>query len=157
MLVNDPSWLRYIGDRGVKTLEDARNYILRGPVDMYARLGFGLYLTELKDSGVPIGICGLIKREYIQDVEIAFAFLPKFWRKGFACESALAVMEYAKHVLNLPRIVAITSPDNDRSGRLLQKLGLKFERMIRKSDGDAEVKLFVPDDDQSKSSMCFGP
>jgi RimJ/RimL family protein N-acetyltransferase len=145
-LVNDPSWLRYIGDRGVRTLEDARNYILKGPVDMYGRLGLGLYLTELKLSGVPIGICGLLKRETMQDVEIAFAFLPKFWAKGYAYESASAVMEYAKNVLKLQRIVAITSPDNDRSGKLLEKLGLRFDKMIKKSDEDQEVRLFVPND-----------
>jgi RimJ/RimL family protein N-acetyltransferase len=142
-LLNDPSFLRFIGDKGVRTLDDARNYILNGPVDMYNRLGFGLYLTELKESGVPIGICGLIKRDSLQDVDIGFAFLPRFWAKGYAYESAAAVMAYGKTVLGLNRIVAITSPGNHASGRLLEKLGLRFERMIRLSKDAPEVRLFA--------------
>ena len=144
-LLNEPSFLQFIGDKGVRTLEDARNYILNGPVDMYNRLGFGLYLTELKEGGVPIGMCGLIKRDGLEDVDIGFAFLPRFWAKGYAYESASAVMAYGKDVLGLKRIVAITSPDNDASGKLLEKLGLKFERMIRLSKDAEEVRLFVSD------------
>ncbi len=141
-LLNEPSFLRFIGDKGVRTLEDARNYILNGPVDMYNRLGFGLYLTELKEDGVPIGICGLIKRDSLEDVDIGFAFLPKFWAKGYAYEAASAVMAYGKNVLGFKRIVAITSPDNDASGRLLEKLGMRFERMIRLSKDADEVRLY---------------
>jgi RimJ/RimL family protein N-acetyltransferase len=144
-LLNDPSFLRFIGDNHVRTLDDARNYILNGPVDMYNRLGFGLYLTELKESGVPIGICGLIKRDSLEDVDIGFAFLPKFRAKGYAHESAAAVMAYGKTVLGLKRIVAITSPDNYASGRLLEKLGMRFERMIRLSKDAPEVRLFSSD------------
>ena len=144
-LLNDPSFLRFIGDKGVRTLDDARNYILNGPVDMYNRLGFGLYLTELKKSGAPIGICGLIKRDGLEDVDIGFAFLPKFRARGYAYESAAAVMDYGKHVLGLKRIVAITSPDNYASGGLLEKLGLRFERMIRLSKGASEVRLYAFD------------
>src|SRR5215813_2981408 len=142
-LLNEPSFLRFIGDKGVRTLDDARDYILNGPVDMYNRFGFGLYLTELKESGVPIGICGLIKRDSLEDVDIGFAFLPRFWAKGYAYESAAAVMAYGKTVLGLKRIVAITSPDNYASGRLLEKLGLRFERMIRLSKDTQEVRLFA--------------
>lgn len=141
-LLNEPSWLRFIGDKGVRTLEDARNYILNGPVDMYSRLGFGLYLTELKESGIPIGICGLIKRDSLEDVDIGFAFLPKYWSKGYAYESAVAVLEYGKNVLGLNRIVAITNPDNHSSIRLLEKLGMNFERVIKLSEDADEVKLF---------------
>jgi RimJ/RimL family protein N-acetyltransferase len=144
-LLNDPSFLRFIGDKGVRTLDDARDYILNGPVDMYNRLGFGLYLTELKEGGVPIGICGLIKRDSLEDVDIGFAFLPKFRAKGYAHESAAAVMAYGKTVLGLKRIVAITSPDNYASGRLLEKLGMRFERMIRLSKDAPEVRLFSSD------------
>jgi RimJ/RimL family protein N-acetyltransferase len=144
-LLNEPSFLKFIGDKGVRTLEDARNYILNGPVDMYNRLGFGLYLTELKDGGVPIGICGLIKRDALKDVDIGFAFLPRFWAKGYAYESASAVMAYGKNVLGLNRIVAITSPDNHASAKLLEKLGLRFERMISLSQSAEEVKLFASD------------
>jgi RimJ/RimL family protein N-acetyltransferase len=142
-LLNEPSFLRFIGDKGVRTLDDARAYILNGPVDMYTRLGFGLYLTELKDGGVPIGICGLIKRDGLDDVDIGFAFLPKFWAKGYAYEAAAAVMTYGKDVLDLKRIVAITSPDNHGSAKVLEKLGMQFERMVRLSEGAEEVRLFA--------------
>jgi RimJ/RimL family protein N-acetyltransferase len=142
-LVNEPSWLRYIGDRGVRTLEDARRYILKGPVEMYERLGFGLYLVELKQDAVPIGMCGLLKRDTLKDVDIGFAFFPGFWGKGYAHEAAAAVLQYGRGVLGLKRIVAITSPDNHSSIRLLEKLGLKFEQMLRLTEGEPEVKLFA--------------
>jgi RimJ/RimL family protein N-acetyltransferase len=142
-LVNEPSWLRFIGDRGVRTLEDARNYILKGPVEMYGRLGFGLYLVELKDEGVPIGTCGLIKRDSLKDVDIGFAFLPSFRGRGYAYEAASAVLAYGNNTLGLERIVAIVSPGNDRSIKLLEKLGLQFEQRVQLSERD-EVKLFAP-------------
>jgi RimJ/RimL family protein N-acetyltransferase len=144
-LLNDPAFLRFIGDKGVRTLEDARNYIWNGPVDMYARLGFGLYRVGLKEGSVPIGMCGLIKRDGLDDVDIGFAFLPQFRAQGYAYEAAAAVMAYGKDVLCLKRIVAITSTDNYASGRLLEKLGLRFERMIRLSADAEEVRLFVSD------------
>ncbi len=141
-LVNDPSWLRYIGDRGVRTLEDARNYIVKGPLEMYGRLGFGLYLVELKGEGVPLGMCGLLKRDSLKDVDIGFAFLPGFRGKGYAYEAASAVLAYGKNTLGLERIVAIVSPGNDSSIKLLGKLGFTFEQRIQLSEQD-EVKLFV--------------
>jgi RimJ/RimL family protein N-acetyltransferase len=144
-LLNEPSFLRFIGDRGVRTLEDARAYILKGPVDMYERLGFGLYITELKGEGTPIGICGLVKRDFLEDVDIGFAFLPGFWGQGYASEAAAAVMEHAKGALGLKRIVAITNPENHSSIRLLEKLGLKFDRMIRATADGPEIRLFVWD------------
>jgi RimJ/RimL family protein N-acetyltransferase len=142
-LLNEPSFLRFIGDRGVRTLEDARAYILKGPVDMYERLGFGLYITELKGEGVPIGICGLVKRDFLADVDIGFAFLPEFWGQGYASEAASAVMEHAKGALGLKRVVAITNPENHSSIRLLEKLGLKFDRMIRATADGPEIRLFT--------------
>ncbi|MBO0725602.1 MAG: GNAT family N-acetyltransferase [Blastocatellia bacterium] len=145
-LLNDPSFLRFIGDKGVRTLDDARDYILNGPVDMYNRLGFGLYLTELKESGAPIGICGLIKRDSLEDVDIGFAFLPRFWAKGYAYESAAAVMAYGKSALGLNRIVAVTKPDNHGSIKVLEKLGFRFERMARLSEDDPEIRLFAHDE-----------
>lgn len=144
-LLNDPSWLRFIGDRGVRTREDARAYILKGPIDMYERLGFGIYLTELKEGGAPIGICGLVKRDFLEDVDIGFALLPGFWGQGYAYEAASAVMEYAKGALGLKRIVAITNPENQSSIRLLEKLGLQFDRMIRTTADGPEIRLFVWD------------
>jgi RimJ/RimL family protein N-acetyltransferase len=142
-LLNDPSWIQYIGDRGVRTINDARDYILKGAQDMYARLGFGFYLTELKDGGIPIGICGLVKRDFLEDVDVGFAFLPRFWGKGYAFEAASAVMGYAQSVLGIKRIVAITSEDNHASAKLLKKLGLNFEAMIPYAGTDEEVRLFA--------------
>lgn len=144
-LLNDPDWLRFIGDRGVRTLDDARSYISKSLVAMYERFGFGLYLTELKSDGTPTGICGLIKRDSLEDVDVGFAFLPKFRGQGYAYESAAAVMEYGKRAFGLTRLAAITSADNDVSGRLLEKLGFKFERMVKLSDDGDEIKLFIID------------
>ncbi len=141
-LLNEPSWLKFIGDKGVRTIDDARSNILHGPVDMYSRLGFGLYLVELKKEHSSIGICGLIKRDSLPDVDIGFAFLPNYWRQGYAYEAASAVMAYSENVLGLNRIVAITSPDNVNSMRLLEKLGLRFEEMLKLGNDAHEVRLF---------------
>jgi [ribosomal protein S5]-alanine N-acetyltransferase len=143
-LVNDPDWLRYIGDRGVRTLEDARDYLLQGPIAMYAQAGFGLYRVELWESRVPIGICGLIKRDALEDVDLGFAFLPRFRAQGYAYEAAAATLEYGRRKLGLSRIVAIVSPENHPSIQLLRKLGLRFERNIRLAGGADEVNLFGP-------------
>src|SRR5262249_6492247 len=144
-LVNEPAFLRFIGDKGVRTLDDARDYILKGPVDSYDRFGFGLYLCELKESKVPIGMCGLLKRECLEDVDIGFAFLIDYRRKGYCYEAASAVLSLGKSAFDLNRIVAITSIDNDISIRVLEKLGMKFERMVKLADDAPEVKLFASD------------
>jgi RimJ/RimL family protein N-acetyltransferase len=142
-LVNEPSWIRYIGDKGVKTIQDARRYIENGPVEMYQRLGFGLYLVEMKASRVPIGICGLIKREALVDVDLGFAFLPQFWANGYAIESASAVIAYGRRVLGLSRIVAILSADNHRSAKLLEKLGFRFESSVSLQPGGDQLALYA--------------
>jgi RimJ/RimL family protein N-acetyltransferase len=144
-LLNEPSFLRNIGDKGVRTVDDARQYIADGPVESYERLGFGLWLVELKDSKVPIGICGLVKRDALTDVDIGYAFLPRFWSMGYAYESASAVKSYAMNVLGLKRLLAITSQENAGSIKVLEKIGLKFDRMIRLSEGEPEIKLFASD------------
>jgi len=143
-LLNEPSFLRYIGDRGVRNLEQATQYILNRLVTSYERNGFGLYLVELKESGIPIGISGLVKRDTLPDPDIGFAFLPAYWSKGYAVESAVAVMNHAREVLGLTRIVAITSLDNEASAKLLGKIGLRFERLIKLSEDEEEIKLFTP-------------
>jgi len=143
-LVNDPDWLRYIGDRGVRTLDDARSYLLYGPIAMYAEHGFGLYRVELRESGTPIGMCGLLKRETLEDVDVGFAFLPQFRSRGYAYEAAAATLAYGRQALGLTRIVAIVSPENHISMRLLRKLGLEFERQLQLAPGAAEVCLFSP-------------
>ncbi len=141
-LLNNPSWLKYIGDRGVKTINDASNYITEKLVKSYETNGFGLYMTMLKIENVPIGMCGLIKRDTLEDVDIGFALSPVFSGNGYALEAALVTMAYAKTVLKLQRIVAITTPDNSNSINLLKKLKFNFEKMIRLSGDDAELMLF---------------
>ena len=141
-LLNEPSFLRYIGDKGVRTPDDARRYIEAGPLASYERFGFGLLRVELKESGEPIGMCGLLKRDALPDVDVGFAFLPRFWSKGYAFESASAVLAHARDALGLRRVLAITSPDNEASIRLLGKLGFRFERMTRVPEDGPEVKLF---------------
>lgn len=141
-LLNEPSFLRFVGDRGIRTLEDARNYIRNGPMASYERFGFGLYLTLLKDGEIPIGICGLLKRDTLKDVDVGFAFLPEFWGKGYAFESAAAVMDYGRKAFGLKRIVAITSLENDPSAKVLEKLGFGLEGVVRLSKNGEEVKLF---------------
>jgi RimJ/RimL family protein N-acetyltransferase len=144
-LLNDPGWIQFIGDKGVRTLDAARAYIRQGPMAMYARHGIGLYLTELKEGGVPIGMCGLIRRDSLPDVDIGFAFLPAYRQKGYALEAASATMEYGMKTLGLRRIVAITSPDNHSSIRLLEKLGMRFERLMRLPGDTEDVSLLALD------------
>lgn len=144
-LLNEPSFLRYIGDKKVRSLEDAAAYILNGPIASYEQNDFGLYLVELKDSHTPIGMCGLLKRDELPDADIGFAFLPAYWNKGLAFEAAAAVLQDARERLSLERILAITSLDNDASIKLLERLGFSFERVIQLSDGGEQVKLFARD------------
>ncbi len=144
-LLNEPSFIKRIGDKGVRNGEDAKQYLLSGPIDSYDRFGYGLNMVELKKSGEPVGMCGLVKREYLDDADIAYALLERHWSQGYAAESAEAVMRHARETLNLQRILAIVSPDNHSSIRLLEKIGLTFERMIRRADDDEELKVFVSD------------
>ena len=129
-LLNEPSWVQYIGDKNIKTLGDAERYIQDVLLAMYARLGFGLYLVEVTESGEALGMCGLVKRDSLQDVDLGFAFLSRFWGRGFAYESAAAVMSHAKTRVGLDRLVAITLPTNEAASKLLLKLGFTFERVI---------------------------
>lgn len=144
-LVNEPAWLRFIGDRGVRTLEDARQYILNGPMKSYEQFGFGLYRVAMKESEISLGMCGLIKREALEDVDIGFAFLPEFWGQGYAYEVASAVLALGKNTFGLKRIAAITDPDNSSSIKLIEKLGFCFQKMVRLSADDIEVKLYARD------------
>jgi RimJ/RimL family protein N-acetyltransferase len=142
-LVNEPPWLAYIGNKGVLTLDDAEAYIRKGPMRMYADRGFGLCLVERKDDGTSMGMCGLIKRDTLADVDLGFAFLQRFWGAGYAREAAAATVAFARDSLGLGRIVAITTRDNRRSSQLLRKLGFAFEQPI-KPDADAdELELYA--------------
>ena len=141
-LVNDPSWLRFIGDKNVHNLEDARRYLREGPLDMYQRHGFGMYRVEERVSGAPVGTCGLIKRDTLPDVDVGYAFLPEFRGKGYAYEAAAAVLDHGNRAFGLRRIVAITTPTNDASIRVLEKAGMRFERLMELTPGDP-VNLFA--------------
>jgi [ribosomal protein S5]-alanine N-acetyltransferase len=141
-LLNEPSFLRFIGDKKVRTIQDAEQYILNGPVASYNRNGFGLCVVELKDTHNPIGMCGLLHRDELPHADIGFAFLPDFWNKGFAYEAAAAVMNDARERLKLERVLAITNPDNELSIKLLQKLGFKWEGVIKMATDSTEVFLF---------------
>lgn len=143
-LVNEPSFIQFIGDKGVRTLDDACNYILTGPVASYQRFGFGLYLVLLKETDTPIGMCGLLKRETLPDVDIGYAFRPAYWSMGYALESASAVLTHGWDAFGLKRIVAITAPDNASSKALLNKLGLRYESTIQLSAGQ-DTDLFAID------------
>lgn len=150
-LLNEPSFLQYVGDKGARTLDDAREYIRNGPMKSYAEHGFGLFRVGLKENGSAMGICGLIKRDTLPEPDIGFAFLPEYWEKGYAHESAAEIMRHAREVLRLNRILAITTPDNEASAKLLGKIGLRFERMIRLSEEADEVKLFSTDNEPSSA------
>jgi len=142
-LVNDPAWLRFIGDRGIRTLADAAAYIAQGPVASYARCGYGLWLVARKTDGAPLGMCGLLKRDTLEDADLGFAFLPEFGGQGYAHEAAAATLAHGRAACGLRRIVAITAPDNARSIRLLEKLGFRFERLVRLVPDKPETKLFA--------------
>jgi RimJ/RimL family protein N-acetyltransferase len=135
-LLNEPSWIENIGNKGVHTLDDAAQYVENVPVAMYARTGFGLYLVELKPTAEPIGMCGLIKRDGLVDVDVGFAFLPTHWGNGYAREATSAIVEYGRRAFGLTRIVAIVSEGNDRSAALLDRLGFAFEGMTSVREGE---------------------
>jgi ribosomal-protein-alanine N-acetyltransferase len=141
-LLNDPAFLRYIGDKKVRNLDDARQYILNGPVASYERHGFGLNCVELRESHTPIGMCGLLKREELPDPDIGFALLPDFCKKGFAFEAAEAVLRDARERLEIQRILAITSLDNEASINLLKRLGFSFEKIVQLSKEGEQLRLF---------------
>lgn len=142
-LLNEPSFIQNIGDRGVRTVDDALAYIAKGPAASYEKHGFGLWLVETKESSEPIGMCGLLKRDVLEDVDIGYALAPEFWAKGYALESASAVLSYANTKLGLKRVVAVVNAENQSSIRLLEKMGFEFERMVRLSEDASEIKLFA--------------
>ena len=142
-LLNEPSFIQNIGDRGVRTLDDARDYISDRLIASYEEYGFGMYLVIVKDTGAPAGLCGLVRRHGLEGVDLGYAFLPRYWSKGYATEAALAVKEYARNTIGLKRLVAITDPVNQGSIRVLEKIGFEFEKMVRLSEDDIELKLYA--------------
>jgi RimJ/RimL family protein N-acetyltransferase len=141
-LLNEPSFIQNIGDRNIRSVEDARTYLLNGAIASYEKHGFGLSLVILKQTGEAIGMCGLIKRDELDDVDIGYAFLPRYWSKGYAVEAARATREYAKETIGLRRLAAIVDPANESSVRVLEKIGMMFEKMVKLSADDIDLKLF---------------
>ena len=141
-LVNDPDFLLHIGDRKVRTLDDARAYIANGPQASYEKNGFGLSVVALKATGEAIGMCGLIRRDHLEDVDIGYAFLPEHRGQGYAREAAAATLAEAR-ALGLGRILAVVSPANERSIALLEKLGFTYERMVRMPGDEVDIRLYA--------------
>ncbi len=140
-LLNDPAFIENIGDKGVRNPEDARKYLVDGPMGSYQEHGHGLNLVVLKQSGERMGMCGLVKRPQLEHPDIGFAFLPQYWHQGYAFESAAAAMGHGRVELGLETIVAIVSPENRASIKLLAKLGLREEKELEMSRDD-RVLLF---------------
>lgn len=142
-LVNDPAWLRFIGDRGVRTLAQAVVYLQNGPLASYVANGYGLYLVRRKSDGARLGMCGLLQRSSLPQPDIGFAYLPQFTGQGYGYEAATAVLHHARHQLNLSPILAIVKPDNVPSIKLLEKLGMQLQQRLSLDEGQSEVLLYT--------------
>ena len=142
-LLNSPGWLEFIGDRNVKTEEQAKNYLIKGPILSYRQNGFGLSMVELKTDSIPIGMCGILKRDSLEHPDIGFAFLPEFTGQGYGYEIAKATLTYAGDKLKLPVIWAITSPKNKSAIRLLEKIGLQYNKNFSFINDPEELMLFI--------------
>ena len=141
-LLNEPSFLENIGDRGVRSIEDAHRYLREGPMAMYEKYGFGLWHVARNSDGAAVGMCGLLKRDNLPDVDIGYAFLPEFWGLGYAIEATEATMRHAAGKFGLKRVVAVVSPGNSASIRVLEKLGMRHERMFAMRPDEPEVRLY---------------
>ncbi|MFI5237416.1 MAG: GNAT family N-acetyltransferase [Ignavibacteriales bacterium] len=141
-LLNMPKWIKYIGDRGIKTLRNAEDYIKDKLINSYKTNGYGLYVFELKESHIPVGICGFINRDYLDSVDIGFALLTEYERKGYTFEIARAVLSYGEDQLGFTKVYAITSTDNTASQELLKKLGFKFNSIIVEPSSNEELSLY---------------
>ena len=142
-ILNDPDFIRYIGDRGVRTQGQARDYLTDRVLKSYTEHGFGMYAVERKTDQVVIGICGLVRREHLDAPDIGFAFLPEFRNAGYGLESAAAVLEFTVGKLRIDRVLAIATPDNLASNALLERLGMRLEQVTRLAEDDANLNLYV--------------
>lgn len=141
-LMNEPAYHEFIGDRGVRTPENARTYILEKLAPSYAKFGYGLYLVELKGEKTPVGICGFVKRDALEHPDIGFAFLREHWSRGFASEAARAALDYGFAALAMKTVLGVTMPANRASIRLLERLGLRYQGMTRVPPNDRDSMLF---------------
>jgi ribosomal-protein-alanine N-acetyltransferase len=144
-LMNEPAYVDNIGDRGVRTDADAVRYIEEKYLSSYARHGFGLYLVELAETGESVGICGLVKRDSLDHPDLGFAYLQRFWSRGFATEAAAAMLGYARDPLGLSRLYGLVSSGNARSIRLLEHLGFGFVRSSTLPGQAVESSLYGVD------------
>lgn len=142
-LINEPNFIRYVADRGVRTADAAADYIREKIHPSYQKHGFGFYLVELKNPREPVGICGLVRREGMADVDVGFSMAGRYWSRGYAYEAASALMEWGRNVHGLTRITGLVHPDNAASIRLLEKLGLHFERTVKMPGYDGDTCLFA--------------
>lgn len=141
-LLNSPGWLRFIGDRGIRTVGAARQYIIDGPLKSYREHGFGLMMVEVKPHRVPAGLCGLLKRPGLDHPDIGFALMPAFMGRGYTTEAGAKVMEQAKQTEHISTVLAITSKDNGASGRVLEKIGLRLSGTITLPGDTEELHLY---------------
>jgi len=140
-LVNTPLWLAHIGNRNINNLDDARNYLISGPLKSYTEHGYGAWLVTHKETKQSLGMCGLFKRQYLEQPDVGFAFLPQYERQGYAYEAVRATLLYAQQQLDINNLFAIVKPDNARSIRLLEKNGFVWQQKIR-PDGQPELELY---------------
>ena len=139
---NDPAFVRHVGDRGVRTIEQARDAVKSSALRLYAEYGYGPYVVVQKSDNARIGICGLFRREHLDEPDIGFALLPDYFGKGLAGEAAFAVLAHGRDDLGLETITAIVSPENESSIALIRKLGLSFAGMITMPGEDQEICLY---------------
>jgi len=141
-LVNTPSWIKFIGDRNIHTKNDAVDYLTKGPLSSYKQHGLGLFKVQLSIGSLPIGMCGLLKRDELDNPDIGFAFLPGFEGQGYGFESSKAVLDDARDRLGIKQVLAITVKSNKRSIHLSEKLGLQFTKMINMHGDPEPLMLF---------------
>jgi [ribosomal protein S5]-alanine N-acetyltransferase len=141
-LLNQPSFLANIGDRGVRNVDDAHRYLREGPMAMYAKFGFGLWHVARRADGAAIGLCGLLRRDILPDVDLGYAYLPDYWGQGYAFEAAQATLRHAAKKFGLGRVIGVVSEGNHRSIRILERLGMSFERMVSMRPNEPDVRLY---------------
>jgi len=143
-LLNQPSFLAHIGDRGVRNIDDAHRYLREGPMAMYERHGFGLWHLARRSDGAPIGMCGLLRRDNLPDVDVGYALLPQYWGQGYAIEAVQATLAHARK-FGLARVIAVVSEGNAASVRVLEKAGMRFEGMVSMRAAEPDVRLYGRD------------
>ncbi len=144
-LLNEPAFHQYIGDKNVRTKNDALQYLTEGPIASYKKYGYGLWLANVRKSNQPIGMCGIKKRPTLQIPDLGYAFLKRYWSKGYATEAARGVIKYASKTLQMKRLAAITHPGNNASIKVLQKVGFQFKEITKLDGFEGKNKWFEID------------